>query len=75
MVPRPVRVAGHQVGQNEAGTKGGWEYAADLASCSMLRRIYSQRQVLETMVDFWSNHLHVHADTDLGWVHRARTTR
>ncbi len=23
------------------------------------------------MVDFWSNHLHVHADGDLAWVHRA----
>ena len=47
---------------NTSGTKGGWEYAEDLAGYSMLRRIYSTRQVLETMVDFWSNHLHVHAD-------------
>ena len=61
--------------KNQAGTKGGWEYAADLASISMLRRVYSQRQVLENMVDFWSNHLHVHADTDLGWVHRASYDR
>ena len=52
-------------------TKGGWEYAVDLANYSMLRRIYSERQVLESMVDFWSNHLHVHANSDLGWVHRA----
>ena len=54
-----------------AKTRGGWEYARDLASISMLRRIYSQRQVLENMVDFWSNHLHVHANSDLAWVHRA----
>jgi len=53
-----------------AGTKGGWQYAADFAGYSMLRQVYSNRQVLETMVGFWSNHLHVHADTDLGWVHR-----
>jgi uncharacterized protein (DUF1800 family) len=57
--------------KNTSGAKGGWEYAADLASYSMLRRIYSERQVLESMVDFWSNHLHVHANADLGWVHRA----
>jgi uncharacterized protein (DUF1800 family) len=57
--------------KNTAGTKGGWEYAADLARLSMLRRVYSSRQVLESMVDFWSNHLHVHADSDLGWVQRA----
>jgi uncharacterized protein (DUF1800 family) len=56
--------------KQEAGTKGGWEYAADFAGYSMLRQIYSHRQVLENMVGFWSNHLHVHADTDLGWVHR-----
>ncbi|MGZ6884453.1 MAG: DUF1800 domain-containing protein [Nocardioidaceae bacterium] len=58
-----------------SGVKGGWEYAADLAGYSMLRRVYSNRQVLESMVDFWSNHLHVHADTDLGWVHRASYDR
>ncbi len=36
-----------------------WEYARDLANCSMLRRVYSTRSVLETMVEFWSNHLHI----------------
>ena len=57
--------------KQSAGTKGGWEYAADFAGYSMLRQIYSDRQVLENMVGFWSHHLHVHADTDLGWVHRS----
>jgi len=52
-------------------TKGGIGYANDLANLSMLRRIYSRRQVLETMVDFWSNHLHVRADHEFAWVHRA----
>ncbi|RYU12260.1 DUF1800 domain-containing protein [Nocardioides iriomotensis] len=50
--------------------KGGWEYALDLANYSLLRRIHSERQVLENLVDFWSNHLHVGASSDLGWVHR-----
>jgi len=57
--------------KNTSGVKGGWVYAEDLASYTMLRRTYSRRQVLETMVDFWSNHLHVHADHDTAWVHRA----
>jgi len=51
-------------------SKGGWEYAKDIANYSMLRRVYSNRQVLETMVDFWSAHLHVPASGDLCWVQR-----
>ena len=58
-----------------SGMKGGWEYAADLAGYSMLRRVYSSRQVLEKMVDFWSNHLHVHANGDSAWVHRGGLRR
>ena len=61
--------------KNGSGVKGGWEYAADLAGCTMLRRMYSERQVLESLVDFWSNHLHVHANGDLAWVHRASYDR
>jgi len=52
------------------GSKGGWEYAVDLANLSMLRRMHSTRQVHETMVDFWSSHLHVPASGDLCWVQR-----
>src|SRR6476469_8734572 len=37
---------------------------------AMLRHIYSRRTVLETMTDFWSNHLHVPAADDLAWVYR-----
>ena len=43
------------------GVKRHWEYAIDLSNATLLRRIYSKRTVLETMVDFWSNHLHVDA--------------
>jgi uncharacterized protein (DUF1800 family) len=50
--------------------KQGWEYALDLANYTMLRRIYSDHQVLETMVDFWSNHLHVPTRVDRAWVPR-----
>lgn len=54
-----------------AGVKGGWEYARDLESLTILRRAYSARSVLETMVDFWSNLLHVPSNSDRPWVHRA----
>src|SRR3954449_6234473 len=52
-------------------TKVAWDYNRDLANLTMLRRIYSTRTVFETMVDFWSNHLHVFANADLAWVQRA----
>ncbi|MDP9443507.1 MAG: DUF1800 domain-containing protein [Actinomycetota bacterium] len=56
--------------RHQADTKGGWEYAKDLANYTMLRRMYSSRQVLENMVDFWSNHMHVPARVDVAWVQR-----
>ena len=55
---------------NTSGTKGGWEYAADLAGYSMLRQVYSTRQVFENLVGFWSNHLHVNANHDSAWLYR-----
>ena len=51
-------------------SKGGWVYAQDLANYSMLRRVYSNRQIHENMVDFWSNHLHISATDTYAWVHR-----
>ncbi len=56
--------------QHIANAYGGWEYARDLADYSMLRRMYSNRPVLETMVDFWSNHLHIPSRVDVAWVQR-----
>ena len=49
------------------GRKGSWEYAVDLANWSLLRRTASRRQLLEVMVDFWSNHLHVPSIHDTAW--------
>ena len=43
------------------GMRKHWEHARDLSNYSLLRRIYSRRSVLESMVEFWSNHLHVDA--------------
>jgi uncharacterized protein (DUF1800 family) len=44
---------------DRTGVKRHWEYAIDLASSSLLRRIHSRRSLFESMVEFWSNHLHV----------------
>lgn len=50
------------VWQNDrAGLHQAWEYARDLSNHALLRRTYSNRTLLETMTDFWSNHLHVEA--------------
>ena len=51
-------------------SKVGYSYAEKLSSWTMLRRIHSHRQVHETMVDFWSNHLHVSAVGGTAWVQR-----
>jgi uncharacterized protein (DUF1800 family) len=39
--------------------QGSWEVAADLSRWTVARRILSNRQLLEVMVDFWSNLLNV----------------
>ncbi len=57
--------------KNKSGTKGSWVYAAELSGYTMMRRIYSRRQVLETMADFWSNHLHVNAGHSPAYTHRS----
>jgi len=52
-----------EIWQTDQGSgKPGWEYARDLCNAALLRRTYSSRSVLESMVEFWSNHLHVDAN-------------
>ena len=68
LVPRPDAAAPRPSGTTVfAGRKGSWEYAVDLANWSLLRRSHSKRQLLEVMVDFWSNHFHVPSTHDLAW--------
>ena len=52
------------------GRRNQWELSQDLVRWTILRRIHSNRQLFETMVDFWSNLLHVPAYYD-GWMFRA----
>lgn len=47
-----------------------WEVMADLSRWTMARRIYSQRQLNEIMVDFWSNLLHVPLYDGSAYYHR-----
>ncbi|BCJ54327.1 hypothetical protein Asp14428_58020 [Actinoplanes sp. NBRC 14428] len=37
----------------------GWEPMYQLGAATLARAIWSERQLFETMVEFWSNHLHV----------------
>lgn len=48
-----------------------WQYGWDLGNWSTLRRMYSTRTVSETMVDFWSAHLHIPTGHDRAWLYRA----
>jgi uncharacterized protein (DUF1800 family) len=60
-----------QFALHDSGRKAGWEIMADFVRWTMLRRIYSERQVLEVMTEFWSNLLHVPAPGDSNsWPHR-----
>ena len=43
------------------GSYNTYEYATDLANYTLQMRINSSRPLFETMVDFWSTHLHVNA--------------
>ena len=52
------------------GKRSQWELSQDLIRWTILRRMFSNRQVHEVMVDFWSNLLHVPGSSD-GWMLRA----
>jgi uncharacterized protein (DUF1800 family) len=51
------------------GRRNQWELSMDLVRWTILRRMLSNRQLYETMAEFWSNLLHVPAHTD-GWMFR-----
>ena len=53
--------------RKQSGLKPLWQYAHDLSCWTMLRRIYSERTFFETMVDFWSGHLHIPANHTFAW--------
>jgi uncharacterized protein (DUF1800 family) len=67
----PLRRSWVEKAETNAGTgKKAWEYGNDLGNWSILRRIYSERAVLETMTDFWSSLLHIPVGHDRAWLYR-----
>lgn len=45
----------------------GWDLMFDLSVSTLARAAWSERQLLEVMVDFWSNHLNVTNPSDGVW--------
>jgi uncharacterized protein (DUF1800 family) len=46
---------------------GSWDLMFDLGQAAIVRAAWSDRQLLEVMVDFWSNHLNVTNPSDNVW--------
>lgn len=57
--------------RQEKGIESVWEVTAQYSRACLLQRMYSHRQVLEVMTEFWENHLHVPADGDAHGLFRA----
>jgi uncharacterized protein (DUF1800 family) len=51
---------------------GAWNVMFDLGRAALGRAAWSRRQLLEVMVDFWSNHLNVTCPSDNVWDSRHR---
>ena len=50
--------------RDQARSRAAWAAMANYQRWCLLRRIYSKRQVLEVMTEFWENHLHVPVHDD-----------
>ena len=57
--------------RDQSEVEDGWRAMANYACWCLLRRIYSRRQVLEVMTEFWENHLHVPVHDDGVFTYRA----
>jgi uncharacterized protein (DUF1800 family) len=44
-----------------------WDAMFDYAKATLARQVWSERQLLEVMVDFWANHLNVPTPGDGAW--------
>lgn len=56
--------------RTQSEVEPGWQVMEDYQRWALMRRITSQRQVLEVMTEFWENHLHVPTDADGVFTHR-----
>src|SRR5688500_7361779 len=50
---------------------GSWDVMQQLSRAMVARAIWSERQLLELMVEFWSNHLNVTSPSADVWASRA----
>ena len=50
--------------------EGSWQLMFDLGVSTLARAAWSERQLFEVMVDFWSNHLNVTNPSDTVWATR-----
>ena len=57
--PRVHWKYGKVAAENDSGKVGGWQVMSDYQNYLLMRRMRSQRQVLETMTEFWENHFNV----------------
>jgi uncharacterized protein (DUF1800 family) len=57
--------------EDQRGGLQGWEIQDDFIRWSIVNRIYSKRQLLEVMTEFWSNLLHVPAPLGKAFPQRA----
>ena len=51
--------------------EGDWEAMWELGHSTLARQMWSSRQLLEAMVDFWANHLNITNPFDGGWDNRS----
>jgi uncharacterized protein (DUF1800 family) len=70
--PRIVASPGVLFERDQAEVYQGWEVSTDIQRWTMMRRTFSQRQLLEVMTDFWSNLLHISVHDDTAWPWRLR---
>jgi uncharacterized protein (DUF1800 family) len=55
--------------------RNGWQAMYELGRATLARQFWSQRQLAEVMVDFWSNHLHVTCPFGGAWSTRTSYDR
>jgi uncharacterized protein (DUF1800 family) len=55
--------------------KDGWQAMYELGRATLARQFWSERQLFEVMVDFWSNHLHVTSPFGGAWATRTSYDR
>lgn len=54
----------------EAKKQNKWDYAAALGNWTVMRRVRSNRQLHEMMVELWSDHFHIGIAEDRAWMWR-----